>query len=1037
MTSAWSQEPILLVSNLAQTSDAPQFAGDILEAWDNRIVGNVFRTGPSQSGWLLSAVTLDINRWPRGTTPIVSIYRAELHGEPGLPVPTTRIATLENPWAGMGWRTFTVSSRVQLKANRFYAIVVDSTATTAEGAIELRSTRSFDEDAGSQTGWDIDRISHSAADDTEWSGTSASASSHKVRFAVHGYDAGEAWRERAKLESLTVTPVTGSLVRFGPSFRPRERGPYTAWVTNDTRQLTLEAVAESPSARVDMPADVDPNADGTQIDIPAGAVTRHQIRVFDGPSGIFRTYYQLVVRHPGSTLTGNLRKLEPQSSGGSLRYRFAFELSAPVELSLADLRSDVFTVTNGAIVEARRPVGRAVGPGGDPLSRTWHLTVAPVDAAVDTVIGFRIKASCTATGAVCTVGGLKLDSLESLTFGSSDLPTVSVEDTSANEGDGWMLFPVKLSRALRNFHVTYDFETIDSGADKGTATPGEDYLIRPKYSMYIQTGQKKTKQTVRIVDDSIDDDGETVKVRIGSARLVDSDGNAVAALAIAKAVATGTIRNADAIPKAWIARFGRTVAAQAVDAIGARVGGAQGTRIVIAGTTTAEDAGSVVVDPGVRGRPRHSPGFRNDSSDFENWNESRASGGGPGMTLRQLALTSEFRIDSGTAEDGPVWTTWGQFAATHFEASPDGLALDGDVTTGFLGFDVARERWLAGAAVSLSRGDGSFELQETHGDGGIDGGTVESRLTSLYPYARYRLGEGTDIWAMAGHGTGQLTLTKPADGNSARDVVTTTGMSMRMGALGARGRVVSPEDPGDLEVAVRTDAFWVRTQSDAVASANSGRLEASTGDASRVRLLLEGSRTIELGDSGTTFTPSAEVGIRHDGGDAETGTGVVAGIGARLAAQGVAVDVAVRSLVAHDERDYEGWGVSGSIRIDPGPSGRGLSLGVAPQWGTTGYGAERLWSLHHPARNRSRRGAGSERRLTAELGYGLQAPAGCGVVTPYMGAAWTDDGAQSYRLGARWNVTPRATLEIEGTHRDAGGEGGPVDAIALRTRWRW
>ena len=69
---------------------------------------------------------------------------------------------------------------------------------------------------------------------------------------------------------------------------------------------------------------------------------------------------------------------------------------------------------------------------------------------------------------------------------------------------------------------------------------------------------------------------------------------------------------------------------------------------------------------------------------------------------------------------------------------------------------------------------------------------------------------------------------------------------------------------------------------------------------------LEGSRTIEVGDTGTTFTPSAEVGMRHDGGDAETGTGVVAGVGARLATPGVAVDVAVRSLVAHDGRDHEG-----------------------------------------------------------------------------------------------------------------------------------
>ena len=129
--------------------------------------------------------------------------------------------------------------------------------------------------------------------------------------------------------------------------------------------------------------------------------------------------------------------------------------------------------------------------------------------------------------------------------------------------------------------------------------------------------------------------------------------------------------------------------------------------------------------------------------------------------------------------------------------------------------------------------------------------------------------------------------------------------------------------------------------------------------------------------------------------------------------------------------------MSGSIRIDPGASGRGLSLSIAPQWGTYGYGAERLWSLHHPAGDGGRRSFESKTRLATELGYGLPAPAGRGVLTPQMGAAWSDDGAPSYRLGARWNITPRATLGLEGTHREIGGEGGSENALALRARLRW
>ena len=572
---------------------------------------------------------------------------------------------------------------------------------------------------------------------------------------------------------------------------------------------------------------------------------------------------------------------------------------------------------------------------------------------------------------------------------------VSVADASAREGaDATVSFPVRLSRpALGPVSVRY-------ATSDGTARAGEDYLA-VSGTLTFRPGDLVHPVVVSVLDDAKDEGEETFTLTLSD------PGGA----SIADGVATGTIVNTDPLPQEWVTRFGRTVAAQAVDAIGARASGAQGTQIVVAGTPV-ERSGSILVDPGPRGLPRH-------SSDFENRNGSWASGWGPGMTIRQLALTSEFRIESEPAEDAPVWTTWGRVAATGFKASPEGLVLDGDVATGFLGFDVARERWLSGVAVSLSRGDGSFELRETLADVGIGGGSVESRLTSLYPYARYRLGEHTDVWAMAGYGTGELTLAERTAGNPARNVVTTTGMSMRMGALGARGRVVSPEDPGDLEVAVRTDAFWVRTQSDAVASANSRRLEASTGDASRVRLLLEGSRTAELGDSGATFTPSAEVGLRHDGGDAETGTGVVGGVGARLAAPGVAVEVAVSSLIAHDEREHEGWGVSGSIRIDPGATGRGLSLSVAPRWGASVAGVERLWSRDGAVGLADGRESGSGDGLAAELGYGLRAPAGRGVLTPYMGGEWSDGGVSSYRLGARWTIAPRTTLGLEGSRRVA------------------
>ena len=110
--------------------------------------------------------------------------------------------------------------------------------------------------------------------------------------------------------------------------------------------------------------------------------------------------------------------------------------------------------------------------------------------------------------------------------------------------------------------------------------------------------------------------------------------------------------------------------------------------------------------------------------------------------------------------------------------------MDGDVTTGMLGADVEGERWLAGVALSRSDGDGSFTLTSRMASN-RDEGEVESRLTGVYPYARLSLSERVSAWALAGYGTGELTLTesggKPIE----------TDLSMTMGAVGGRGTLVA------------------------------------------------------------------------------------------------------------------------------------------------------------------------------------------------------------------------------------------------------
>lgn len=142
--------------------------------------------------------------------------------------------------------------------------------------------------------------------------------------------------------------------------------------------------------------------------------------------------------------------------------------------------------------------------------------------------------------------------------------------------------------------------------------------------------------------------------------------------------------------------------------------------------------------------------------------------------------------------------------------------------------------------------------------------------------------------------------------------------------------------------ALRSDAFWVRMDSDAVRGPT-GNLAATEADATRLRLIVEGSRRFDTG--GGAVTPTLELGLRHDGGDADTGAGLEAGAALAYAAAGVSVEGSVRTLLAHSQSEYREWGAAGAVRIDPGAAQRGLSLTVAPSWGAASHGSNRLWSL--------------------------------------------------------------------------------------------
>ena len=257
--------------------------------------------------------------------------------------------------------------------------------------------------------------------------------------------------------------------------------------------------------------------------------------------------------------------------------------------------------------------------------------------------------------------------------------------------------------------------------------------------------------------------------------------------------------------------------------------------------------------------------------------------------------------------------------------------------------------------------------------------------------------------------------------------------------------MVEAASDGGLELAATGDALGVRTASEAV-SGPAGTLMGAEGDVLRLRLGLEGTwRRLELG--GGRLEPSAEVGVRHDGGDAETGFGVDVGAGVVWTdpERGLEAQVRARGLLTHEDGGIGERGVAGGITWDPEPgSERGVVLTVQQTVGASASGGmEALLgrgTMAGLAANDEDDDLGS-RRLEAKFGYGLSAFGGRFTATPEVGAGLSDTG-RDYRLGWRLRRAGAGpgSLEfsLEATRRESANDNtGAEHGIGLRFSLRW
>ena len=496
----------------------------------------------------------------------------------------------------------------------------------------------------------------------------------------------------------------------------------------------------------------------------------------------------------------------------------------------------------------------------------------------------------------------------------------------------------------------------------GTASEGIDYGVGST-TLVLEAGLSSVSTPVTAVPDESVEGAETIVITASA-----SDGTAVGT------AQTVTINDDDRarLDPSWLARFARTVADQVMDAIDERVAPSALKPTSSASAGFAVDIGRFAPGVFALGQPvvasasTFGPSVRDDS--FASPTALSTHGAGAAvyrdLSTRKFLLGNSFQFTALNEEPrtGAQWTVWGRTAVSRFAGSEGGRSLDGDVITGLVGADVERGRLLTGVAVSHSLGEGTMDAV-TPSQRPTD---VEASLTSVFPYARYAVSDALSVWAALGYGQGEYTQFGNGNGGS-----TETGIAMKLGALGARHALVSAAETGWYNLTLKSDAFWVQMEAEPDAFVADAIVEAT-----RLRLGLEGWREGRL-PSGGVLARSIEVAVRHDGGDAEEGSGLEMGGRVRYAdpARGFALEATGQGLLIHEDKNYQDWGVGVSFQYDPCVfclPGFGPSVRISPSWGSVAPQAATPWSRWATADSVSDDSAGLlGGRLEAELSYGM------------------------------------------------------------------
>ncbi len=367
-------------------------------------------------------------------------------------------------------------------------------------------------------------------------------------------------------------------------------------------------------------------------------------------------------------------------------------------------------------------------------------------------------------------------------------------------------------------------------------------------------------------------------------------------------------------------------------------------------------------------------------------------------------------------------TLWGGGDYRAIGGNGDATDWDGALFSARLGADArVRNNLLTGAALSWTQGD--FEYGALADDPTGGGGDYTLRMTSLTPYVGWSVvpAGGLDVWATAGYGWGEVSIT-----DTIVDALQTSDATTVMVGGGVSAQVLKTRTSR-----VRVKGELMQTSMDLDGH---DRIGALTVEARRARLQVEGRHEYELAGGGR-LGGTLEAGLRRDGGDGLTGTGAEMGGGVqyRHPAQGVTLSGQGRVLLGHTS-NYEDWGIGAALTVIPGQGGEGLALRLSPTYGQTVTNTAQLWD-QSAANLTGTDAAAVGQRMNAEVGYGLAIADGQSLLTPYGKLTW-GAGTRDYRLGSRLTLASGLNLSLESRRGETPGAAAD-HGVLLKVEWGW